>query len=142
MRALGIPDLIVNMERDAWILVAAQLPEQMPALMTLKRAQLDDPAVIAMYHDFWSAAAWATDDPRLDAFADRLVAIFEAAPDQDHNSDDFDLDDDLVNLLDSVFLNALPIARQLLRLLEQRGWTGWTRLQRTKHHAGATDTRR
>ena len=121
LRALGIPDLIVNMERDAWILVAAQLPEQMPALMTLKRAQLDDPAVIAMYHDFWSAAAWATDDPRLDAFADRLVAIFEAAPDQDHNSDDFDLDDDLVNLLDSVFLNALPIARQLLRLLEQRG---------------------
>ena len=29
------------MERDAWILVAAQIPDQMPALMALKRAQID-----------------------------------------------------------------------------------------------------
>lgn len=42
----------------------------------------------------------------------------------------FDLDDELVALLDSVFLESLPIARRLLELLEDRGWTGWTRLER------------
>jgi hypothetical protein len=29
-----------------------------------------------------------------------------------------------------VFINAVPVARQLLRLLEERGWTGWTKLER------------
>jgi hypothetical protein len=43
---------------------------------------------------------------------------------------DFVLDDELVALLDEVFLNAVPLARGLLRLLEERGWTGWTKLER------------
>jgi hypothetical protein len=29
-----------------------------------------------------------------------------------------------------VFVNAVPVAPTLLRLLEQRGWTGWTKLER------------
>ena len=44
---------------------------------------------------------------------------------------DFDLDDELVALLDEVFVNAVPVARRLMRLLEARGWTGWTKLERT-----------
>ena len=43
---------------------------------------------------------------------------------------DFDLDDELAELLDEVFVNAVPVARTLLRLLEERGWTGWTKLER------------
>lgn len=129
LRALGIPDLIVDFERDAWILVAAQLPERMPALTALKRAQLDNPAVIAFYNDLWSAVEWTPDDPRLPTLADRLVALIEATSAEEQDGDDFDLDDDLVDLLDSVFLDAVPIAQQLLRLLEERGWTGWTRLE-------------
>ena len=42
----------------------------------------------------------------------------------------FALDDELVELLDDVFINALPVARRLLSLLEERGWMGWTRLRR------------
>jgi hypothetical protein len=42
----------------------------------------------------------------------------------------FALDNDLVALLDEVFVNAVPGARRLLRLLEERGWTGWTKLER------------
>lgn len=34
LRELDIPERAIEMERDAWILVAAQIPEQMPALMT------------------------------------------------------------------------------------------------------------
>jgi len=115
LRQLDIPERAIEMERDAWILVAAQIPDQMPALMALKRAQIEDPAVTAVYLDLVEAADWDADDPRLPAIADRLVAM---------------IDDELVALLDEVFVNAVPVARRLLRLLEDRGWTGWTKLER------------
>jgi DNA-binding transcriptional MerR regulator len=132
LRELDVPERAIEMERDAWILVAAQIPEQMPALMTLKRGQIDDPAVTAMYVDLVEAADWDADDPRLPALADRMVAMFEEDAEhwyEDQNAD-FGLDDKLVALLDEVFVNAVPCARRLLRLLEERGWTGWTRLER------------
>jgi hypothetical protein len=72
-------------------------------------------------------------EPRLPAFADRLVSLIEQSTegwDDYENTDQFALDDGLVELLDSVFVNSVPIAARLLDLLEQRGWTGWTRLER------------
>lgn len=131
LRALGLPDRVVDLERDAWILVAAQLPEQMPTLMAIKRAQLDNPAVLDIYHDLLGAVDWEPDDPGLPALADRLVALIDASSeDWEDHEDQFELDDDLVALLDSVFLESLPIARRLLELLEERGMRGWTRLER------------
>lgn len=132
LRELDIPERAVEMERDAWILVAAQIPDQMPALMALKRAQVEDTALAAIYFDLVEAADWDDDDPRLPAIADRLVAMIEedvGHRDEDGGAD-FALDDELVHLLDEVFVSAVPIARRLLRLLEERGWTGWTQLER------------
>lgn len=131
LRALGLPDRVVELERDAWILVAAQLPEQMPTLMAIKSVQLDNPAVLELYNDLWEAVDWEPDDPRLPGVADRLVTLIETTSEEwEDHEDQFELDDDLVDLLDSVFLDSLPIAHRLLRLLEERGWTGWTRLER------------
>jgi hypothetical protein len=133
LRELNIPERAIGMERDAWILVAAQLPEQMPALMALKRAQVDTPAVIATHFELVEAADWEADDPRIPAFADRLVSMIEESVRDWEDCDPVDvfaLDDDLVELLDSMFLDAVPIAPRLMRLLEERGWTGWTRLER------------
>jgi DNA-binding transcriptional MerR regulator len=132
LRELDIPERAIEMERDAWILVAAQIPDQMPALMALKRGQVEDPAVRAMYVELVEAVDWDPDDPRVPAVADRLVAMFEE--EDGHWSEDqigdFALDDELVALLDEVFVNAVPCARRLLRLLEERGWRGWTQLER------------
>jgi DNA-binding transcriptional MerR regulator len=134
LRELGVPERAIEMERDAWILVAAQIPDQMPALMALKRGQIEDPAVTEMYLDLVEAADWEADDPRLPAVADRLVSLFEE--DAEHWSEDqiadVALDDELFVLLDEVFVNAVPVARRLLRLLEERGWTGWTKLERIR----------
>jgi DNA-binding transcriptional MerR regulator len=132
LRQLDIPERAIEVERDAWILVAAQIPDQMPALMALKRGQIEDPVVTAIYLDLVEAADWASDDPRLPEIADRLVAMIEKDAGQwsDDQVPDFALDDDLVALLDQVFINAVPVARRLLRLLEERGWTGWTKLER------------
>jgi DNA-binding transcriptional MerR regulator len=137
LRELGVPQRAIEMERDAWILVAAQIPDRMPALMALKRAQIEDPAVTAMYFDLVEAVDWDADDPRLPAVADRLVTMFEQDADRwsEVQAVDFALDDELVSLLDEVFVNAVPIARRLLRLLEARGWTGWTKLERTGQHS-------
>lgn len=131
LRELDVSPRAIEMERDAWILVAAQIPDQMPALMALKRSQIEDPAVTAMYADLVQAVDWDADDPRLPAVADRLVAMFD---DAEHTNDDqladFSLDDELVALLDEVFINTVPCAKRLLRLLEERGWRGWTQLER------------
>ena len=124
---------LVNLERDAWILVAAQMPEQMPTLMTVKSEQLNDPAVIALYRDLVEALDWPSGDRRLDALADRLVTLFEVGQDEwEEHAEDFPLPDELVELLDSVFLANAPFAPRLLALLEARGWRGWTRIERIK----------
>jgi DNA-binding transcriptional MerR regulator len=132
LRGMGLPDVMVDGERDAWILVAAQLPEHMPAYMRLKQLQLDDPGTVGLYRDLAAAIEWEADDPRLVGVADRLVALLDAATDVGWEEHDGDMSDELVDLLDSVFLDSMPIARRLLELLEQRGWRGWTRLERIR----------
>jgi DNA-binding transcriptional MerR regulator len=134
LRALALPELLVEGERDAWILVAAQLPEQMSFYMKMKQQQLDDPATVELYRDLADAITWEADDPRLMAVRDRLVALLDAADAEGWDSHDEQMSDDLVELLDSVFLDSMPIAHRLMELLEERGWRGWTRLERTRPH--------
>lgn len=130
LRELGIPELMVQGERAAWILVAAQLPDQMPFYMTMKQQQFDDPATVQLYRDLAAALQWEADDPRVEAVADRLVALLEAADDEEVEGHDERMTDRLVELLDSVFVDSVPIASRLMALLEERGWRGWTRLER------------
>lgn len=133
LRELGLPERLIEGERDAWVLVAAQLPQHMAAFMALKEAQLDDPEQGELYRTFADAIDWAADDPRIPALADHLVALIEAEVDTlpaEWQEPDHHLPDDLAALLDAVFVNTVPMARRLLRELEERGWTGWTRLQR------------
>ncbi len=128
LRDVGVPEEMVAAERDAWILVAAQIPEQMPLYMESKNAQLDDPGVLQMYRDLAEVVTWDAEDPRLDAMADRLAAELESAPDEAWDGDQ--LPDELADLLDAVFVDKVPGARRILRRLEHNGWTGWTNTRR------------
>jgi DNA-binding transcriptional MerR regulator len=131
MRELGISERMVEGERDSWILVAAQLPERMPFYMAMKREQIEDPGVVDLYRSLDQAIDWQPSDPRLPALADRLTASIEAATGSTpEDVDEFEMPADLVELLDAFFLDNVPIARRLLDLLEERGWTGWTNLER------------
>jgi DNA-binding transcriptional MerR regulator len=130
LRALGLPELMVEGERDAWILVAARLPEHMPVLMKLKQQQLDEPATVELYRDIAEMLDWAADDPRVAAVADRIVAALETADAEGWEAFEEEMPDELVQLLDAVFLDSVPIARRLLDRLEERGWRGWTKLER------------
>jgi hypothetical protein len=124
--------LLVQGERDAWILVAAQLPDQMSFYMQMKQQQLDDPATVQLYRDLADAITWQADDPRLVAVRDRLVALLDAADTDGWDSHDEQMTDELAELLDSVFLDSMPIAHRLMELLEERGWRGWTKLERIR----------
>ena len=130
LREFGLPPLMIEAERDAWILVAAQLPEHMTFYMETKQQQLDDPATVELYRELADAIHWGQDDPRVAAVADLLVGLLESAESHGEDTVDERMTDELAELLDSVFLDSLPIARPLMRLLEARGWTGWTNIQR------------
>lgn len=134
MRELGIPERMIEGERDAWILVAAQLPERMEAYMQNKRDQLDDAAVVEFYRELNEIVDWEPGDARLADLADRLVAQLEAVPEEEWRTfaEDPGMTDDLAALLDEWFLSQVPVGRELMRLVEERGWTGWTRLERIR----------
>ena len=129
LRELGLPERMIEGERDAWILVAAHSPERMPTWMALKQEQIEDPEVIRFYQQLDEAIDWQPDDPRLPELADRLAVLISSADPWDHA--DHHMEVDLVDLLDSFFVDAVPVARRLMQLLEERGWSGWSQLEPT-----------
>ena len=79
LRALGAPEAVIEPERDAWILMAARLPEAIPALMAEKVAQLDNPKVVRLYQLIGRIAENGEDDELLRETADLLIELFEQA---------------------------------------------------------------
>lgn len=79
-------------------------------------------------------------DPRLPAFADRVVAFIEAAGAKAQQVtaqapiDDHWLTEEIIDLLDSAFLDSFPAAPRILELLEKRGYTGWTNIRQVETH--------
>jgi DNA-binding transcriptional MerR regulator len=137
MHQLGFRKRLIEVERDSWILLAAQMPDEVPAFMAVKQAQLEDETLRRLYLDVGDVAECAPDDPRLPALVDRVVAFIEAAAaTADGVEDEHPLSDDLVALLDAAFVESFPCAPRLLALLEERGWTGWTDIRRKDVDAG------
>ena len=135
LRELGIPERIIHGERDAWILVAAQQPQSMEAFIRSKVGQLDDPTVVETYRELEAMLDWEPGDPRLESIADQIVAQLDAVSPEDwaaYTDADQAMPDELVALLDSMFVEQVPVARDLMRLVEKRGYTGWTKLERIR----------
>lgn len=131
MRELGFRERLIEVERDSWILIAAQMPDAVPALMAIKHAQIEHEPLRRLYLDIGDLADCAPDDPRLPALADRVAAFIEAAAAQTVGmEEEHPVSDDLVALLDAAFFEFFPCAPRLLELLEERGWTGWTDIRR------------
>jgi DNA-binding transcriptional MerR regulator len=141
MRELGFRERLVEVERDSWILIAAQMPDEVPALMAIKRAQLEHETLRRLYLDIGDLADCAPDDPRLPSLADRVAAFIQAAATEAVGAeDDRPVSKDLIALLDAAFLQSFPCASRLLELLEERGWTGWTDIRRKHSGRGAEAT--
>lgn len=130
LRELGVAEEVVDAERDSWILVAAQMPDQMPLYMRLKTQQLDDPQVVAFYREVAELIHWSAEDPRVVGVVDRLIAQLEDASAREWDEDP--ISDSLAALLDERFVDSVPAARRIMALMRERGWTGWTKARRTR----------
>lgn len=128
LRGLGVSEHYI--ERDAWIMVAAQLPDRIDAMMEAKHRDLDDPDIVRLYELFSQALGFTPDDPRVVEAADILDRVLTRAAERGElNVEGFD--DPFIDLMDTTMAESGPAATRLLELLAERGWKGWTRFERT-----------
>lgn len=134
-RALGIPERIVEIERDSWILTLAVLsPEQVAEAMAAKGRLLDDPEFVDVLRSIGVAVEWPPDDSRVSLLADQIAALLDRHADWTGGSAG-EMEAGLVELFDSLALDSVPGGRRLEALLEERGWSGWTRQKRVRRKA-------
>ncbi|MGC4109918.1 MAG: MerR family transcriptional regulator [Nocardioides sp.] len=132
MRAVGLPELLVEGERDGWILMAARWPDKIPQLMADKVASLEDPRTLRLYRLIGDLVELGPDEERLNAVADLIAEITEQAAqsgDLDRQREEMD-DDDFVAVIDAFASQSSPLMERLQELMAERGWTGWTRMER------------
>lgn len=137
MRSLGAPEVMVEMERDAWILIAARWPEKIGDFMAEKEAYLDDPLMRRFIQTI--GAAFSGDDDseaRLVETADLVVEMAEQASargELDHQDEALP-DDSFVDLIDTVVLAGGPrmvrLRDRLQELMVERGWSGLVKMER------------
>ena len=133
LRAHGASEAVVEGERDAWVLMAARWPEKIPEFMVDKLAQLDDPRVVRLYLLIGGLAEDGDDEGRVSAVADLLAEMAQESAERgelDRQNDDMN-DDTFVALLDSFASDSHPIIERLQQAMVERGWTGWSRIERT-----------
>lgn len=135
LRAAGIPEALVAGERDGWILMAARWPEKMPELMVDKLAQLEDPRTIRLYRLIGELLEVGPDEQRLNAVADLIAELSEQAAQRgalERQRDQLN-DDAFIALVDSFASESHPLVQRLQELMTERGWSGWSRMERSDH---------
>jgi DNA-binding transcriptional MerR regulator len=141
LRATGVPEALVEGERDGWILLAARWPELIPELMVDKMAQLDDARTVQLYRLIGEMLDAGMDEDRLRVAADLLVEMIEESAERgelDRHSEATS-DDAFIALVDSFAAGAHPMIERIQELMVERGWTGWTRIERAAERPSRRD---
>ncbi|MCI4061199.1 MerR family transcriptional regulator [Micromonospora sp. R77] len=134
LRAIGASPAAVESERDAWILMAARWPEAIPEMMVQKVAQLSNPKVVRLYQLIDRIAENWADEELLAETADLMSELFaqaEAAGELT-GQDDVTPDEAFIRLMDSFADAAHPAVARLRELVAERGWVGWTRVEKRR----------
>ncbi len=136
LRSIGASPAMVEGERDAWILIAARWPEKIPEFMVDKSAQLDDPRTVRLYRMIGELVEADMDEELLGEMADLIAEMAEqsaAAGELEVGNEQLN-DEGYVALLDSFATEAHPMIERLQELMAERGFTGWTRIERKADH--------
>lgn len=128
LRELGMDERYIVLERDAWIMIAAQVPHLVDAVIVQKHAALEHPDTVKLYRLVNETLDAPAGDPRIVEMVDLIEGMMIAAV-QAGATGTYGIDDDLVRLMDTAMLEAAPEAQRILTLLEERGWKGWTRIE-------------
>ena len=134
LRAVGTPPMVVEGERDGWILIAARWPESIPAIMADKVAQLSDPRVVRFYRMLGRIAENWSDDEVLREAADLVADLLERAAAAGNLARQGEVlpDPAFVRLMDAFAAGSHPAVGRLRELLAERGWAGWTWFERAE----------
>jgi DNA-binding transcriptional MerR regulator len=143
LRATGAPEAIIEPERDAWILMAARYPDMIPELMADKVAQLTNPKVVRLYQLIARIAENWQDEQLLRETADLMSELLEGAADSGEldRQDEHMPDEAFIRLMDSFADAAHPAVARLRDLIAERGWTGWTRIEKRPDPSPRAGTR-
>ncbi|MFI6170684.1 MerR family transcriptional regulator [Nocardia sp. NPDC051052] len=131
LRALGVDERIVRVERDGWIPLAARSPDRVRELIARKRAQLAHPQLVDFYLTLSAALDRTDNDSMLVELVDKVaVYLTQLADEQGADYVGGDIEPSLAELLDTLAFDTAPPTRRLVELLRRQGWTGWTKLDR------------
>ncbi|NKY52450.1 MerR family transcriptional regulator [Nocardia vermiculata] len=132
LRSMGVDERVVRVERDGWIPLIAHSPGHSLELISRKRKQMTDPRLFGFYLTL-SQAVDRTDDRNLTELADTMASYLTQMADEQGEDylNDPGIEPPLAELLDDLAFDSWPPARRLTELLAMRGWTGWTKLERT-----------
>ena len=113
MRALGVSERRVLLERDSWILMQALDPHVMPQRIRDKNAGFDDPETTRLYLACDQSVDWDPHDPRLDRLIDDLDA-WEVEHERDSNRSGY------LQLVSSRISEASPAWQRIIEALAHR----------------------
>ena len=132
LREIGTSEPMIAAERDGWILIAARWPDKVLEWMPDKVAQLEDPRVVRLYQVLSELMETdGTDDPLLVEAVDIMVELAERAEAAGElDLDEAGRDDTSFALLDDLADAADKRSERMRELMRERGWDGWTRMQR------------
>lgn len=75
LRALGISEEMVVLERDGWVLLSALFPERIADWIEHKSKLLADSQIASIYQRYDQARTWDVEDPRIEQLADMVIAF-------------------------------------------------------------------
>lgn len=131
-RDLGVSERYVALERDAWIMVAVQVPDDIEEIMREKRRDLEKPDTVRLHGLLRGAPDWDADDKRVVEVVEVVDILDRLFTDADEKGtlDQEGLDSPFISLLDATMVESAPAAARIVELLAKRGWDGWTRMER------------
>ena len=133
LRTLGISKRSVQIERDAWVLMAALGPDLVAGWVVEKRAALEDPEFRRLYLAFDEVVDLDPDDPRLAELADIAVAWTSQRPPAAGATPDLTgAALAAATLVNAHIARASPAMQRLFELAEQRAGTPATELEATE----------
>lgn len=74
MRAMGMSERMLGLQRDAWVLIRVLYPQLVDAWVAMQAAMFDDPEYCAIILLADQGLDWPADDPRIEELAQRTVA--------------------------------------------------------------------
>jgi DNA-binding transcriptional MerR regulator len=121
LRSMGVSERIVQIERDAWIIVAALSPEQVPSWAQEKLAAMADPEFRRLYLAADEAQDWDVGDPRLAKLAGDMAAwMARFGRSREQYPSDLAVDPAVVTLMSDHVAESLPVWRRLAELASEQ----------------------